>query len=369
MKRFWYIILLAGALLSCSDYNLLINKALTNYPKKGATVISYSNPATEDNHILIFEYRNAIYYNSFEKDNPIQLLMNGETLFQVQDYTARLDNDSFQIVLDTVTREPAPLKAILKENLDYVVFTPSNNPGIFLISSNQGVFLFNSNRVDVLIHFVGHEVILEGDKITCKFDGDLRDFLWSEPVTSICYYYESQPFQVDGSFDLQGNLLSFSNLTYKEILLKNPFLTDAYLRPFRTVIDSYYESLKAEEAKALEERYRYIIRTNAIPVSTIMDSFSANDQYSGYLGERVAFYCTFSEIAQSDRSDYKFRLKCIHSAMTKVYLYTNDDSFLNIQYPATLYVSGVFKQRKIIGSFLWMTESDLLFEDGIFAGF
>ena len=84
MKRIIWGFLGFFLLASCSNYDLLIKRAIPSYMKKGAKVVSYCDPATEENHFLIFQYGEGLFVNFFDKDRPTTMqFANGASLIMV----------------------------------------------------------------------------------------------------------------------------------------------------------------------------------------------------------------------------------------------------------------------------------------------
>ncbi len=356
-------------LASCSNYDLLIKRAIPSYMKKGAKVVSYCDPATEENHFLIFQYGEGLFVNFFDKDRPTAALMRGRDQFKVYEYSQRIDGESYQFVLDSRVEEFRPLSEILGCSLKAADYQRTKDPYEFLISSPNGTFLFDLKHPERLIHFVAERVRLDGDRIVCLMSGDLRDYVWEDPVEYLPYYLEPQRFEVIGTFDLDGNCLSFTDLVYDGIRVSEPLFIDDRLATIRADIDKRYGLMRTNEESERHERLLAKARAEAISVSTIMDEFSGAETESIYTDTVFAFYCKFSGIEQSDRPDYQYRLKYVHSLMTTLYLYTNDDAFMDVEYPAELNVFGHFYERRILSETLWLVESNLLFDQGIFAGY
>ena len=368
MRRIVCGLVLSILMVSCSNYDLLIKRAIPGYMKQGARVISYCDPATEENHFLIYQYGDALCVNFFEKDRAIVPLLRASDEFVLYDYAPKIDNDSYQFVLDSTVVGRKPLSEILGCSLKEADYTRTKNPYEFLISSYGGTYLFDLQHPERLIHFVAQGVWLEDDTIKCRMSGDFRDYVWEEPVQYINYYLEPQTFEVVGTFDLSGNVLSFNDLSYRGISLKDPLFIDDRLLAMRSEIDMHYESSKTQEERSRYDRLLAKAREEAIPVKTIMDAFSGAETENDYTDSFFAFYCRFSSIEESDRPDYKYRLKYQHSIPTTLYLYTNDEEFLSVEYPAELNVFGHFYERRILDQTLWVVDSDLLFDQGIFAG-
>ena len=369
MKRIVCGLVLSIMMVSCSNYDLLIKRAIPGYMKQGAKVVSYCDPATEENHFLIYQYGDALCVNFFEKGRAIVPLLRASDEFVLYDYALKIDNDSYQLVLDSTVVGRKPLSEILGSSLKAADYQRTKDPYEFLISSPNGTFLFDLKHPGRVIHFVAERVRLDGDRIVCLMSGDLRDYVWEDPVEYLPYYLNPQRFEVIGTFDLDGNCLSFTDLVYDGIRVSEPLFIDDRLATIRADIDKRYELMQSNEARERHERLLSKARKEAIPVKTIMDAFSGAETKNEYTDSFFAFYCRFSSIEESDRPDYMYRLKYQHSIPTTLYLYTNDEEFLSVEYPAELNVFGHFYERRILGQTLWIVESDLLFDQGIYAGF
>lgn len=369
MRRVVFGLLGTLLLVSCSNYDLLITRAIPSYMKKGAKVVNYCNPATEEEHFLIFQYGEGLYVNFFDKNRATAALMRGDTQFRVYDYAPRIDGESYRFVLDSFAGAYRPLSEILGCSLKSAGYIRTKYPYEFLISSPNGTFLFDLQHPERLIHFVAKDVRLDDDKIVCRMTGDLRNYVWEDPIQYLPYYLDSQDFEVVGTFDLDGNCLSFTDLVYDGIRVSEPLFIDDHLTAIRSDIDARYEAMRSKEESERHDRLLAKAREEAIPVSTIMEDFSGADTQNRFTGTFFPFFCKFSEIELSDRPDYLYRLKYVHSVMTTLYLYTNDESFADVDYPAVLNVYGHFYERRILGQTLWMVESDLLFDNGLYAGY
>ena len=369
MKRIVCWLILPLLMVSCSNYDLLIKRAIPGYMKQGAKVISYCDPATEENHFLIYQYGDALCVNFFEKDRAIVPLLRASDEFVLYDYAPKIDNDSYQFILDSTVVGRKPLSEILGCSLKEADYTRTKNPYEFLITSYGGTYLFDLLHPERLIHFVAQSIKLENDTIKCRMTGDFRDYVWEDPVQYIKYYLEPQEYEVIGTFNLNGDLISFNDLSYRGIRLDDPIFIDDRLQDMRAEIDMYYANTLTQEVNDRHERLLAKAREEAIPVKTIMDAFSGAETESEYTDSFFAFYCRFSSIEESDRSDYLYRLKYQHSIPTTLYLYTNDEKFLSVDYPAELNVFGHFYERRITGQTLWIVDSDLLFDQGIYAGY
>ena len=361
VKRFLYIAVLL-LLASCNtSYDMLITQAIPSYIRKGARIVTYCSPATESQHFLIFEYGDALYINDFEKDKPVALLMNGSSRFDVIDYSPLIDNESYKVVVQAKSMGTAPLSDILGCGLNNVRFTHSKDPDSFFMSTNNGLFLFSMSHPERLIRLESDLMQYDGDSIIIDMTGDLREYIWEDPVPYISYYLEKQPYRVKTVFDLAGNCVSVRDFSYMGCVLQNPMFIDALLQDIRSAIDNKYEARMAREKEQRLANLTEIARSNAVYISELTRMIE-DDELDNSLP--VPFKCRFTDIEISDRPDYQFRVVSDLGYGSIVYLYTNDNNFENVSYPESLTVFGKLSSRSD-GS-LQNAESIYVFDDGIF---
>lgn len=136
MKKNLLFLFVSVFICSCQNYDLLMIRVIQTYESKGAKIVSYSNPVTEEDHTILFEYNDALYYNHLEKQKGTPMLLDGNTRFKLLLYRPRIDNNSYQIALDTLKRDWQKLSDILGCSLHNAVFYQIRNNNSFLIQGH-----------------------------------------------------------------------------------------------------------------------------------------------------------------------------------------------------------------------------------------
>lgn len=204
-----------------------------------------------------------------------------------------------------------------------------------------------------------------GDFIDDGIDKEPYDYLYANTggnewakLNDLFEYRVEATLYYDGTCKFYTNGLEFPNLKSKYYSFSDVH-NGKMLNDFNTLLTEQATRLIAQKVVA-----------KAIPFSKIISDFKGNYSKAKKTypqGEHLILKATLGKIVEVNYSDYKYRLETSYGLHSYLWIYTNDESFAEFDYPYDdVYLSVVFDRVETDGGLITIQDRYFVYTDGKF---
>lgn len=365
------IIVASSIIMTPTDYNKKVEKAIEKYQSEFGNIISTSGigESTEENHYVIFERGGTIFYDGLERGVPVKAIMpRGEGFVFKQVIPAFQDGKptiSYKLLNDgkkSIIRLgiKASSGSLITKRTEVKTNVLNGDKAICIedIVSNENEdgarattsYYYSILNPDTVYVFQGHVTHTNEDSY-CEQEfsfldvvGDDEDGRWSP------YSFGDYRFTVRVKFpNSDVRLLKFDNNIYINeedypmALIMDRLNYSIGKEDGCLPLAWFYKNGKKEAVlNCLEQDMRRkTIEANTFTLTQLSDAYYKKELYEG----KGFYLVTEAEsINRAYFSDYQYVIKGTKGLglETETYIYTNDESFANLDYPVIIKAKVIY---------------------------
>lgn len=359
------VVVVLSIVLVPTDYNKKVAKAVEEYESQNAIILSTSgtSESTKNNHYVIFQKGDTIYYDELDKNTSVRALLPCKNGLFIKHLTMDFKNENLTI-------SNKMMNDGRKSNLQIGEMSITNEVAL---DGKRAVCLkdqmshyacrsyyYSLNNPDTIFAFDG-DVTIEDGRI--KVD---RYFSFANVTEQYDNLYGQEYSYVDYVFFMSGyysikNLshigfseyCSFNKDAYPMDLLKEEFNGQNFdygfpLNWFGTSnMDRFIECLDQDIDRKTAKAEMDRILSQTVDFDDMCHEFNTNPVNAAQLypvGERMYLAVKVDKIDYSKLDDYKYIVFSKRDD-DNCYIHTNDENFASISYPAVILIEVEFDKR------------------------
>lgn len=381
------VIVVLSIVLTPTDYNKKVAKAIEKYETQNATILSSSgtNESTKDNHYVIFQKGDTIYIDELERQTPVRAIFPRKGGFFIKQISVKFDNTNLKYsnkMLNDSKKSNLKIHSMygknnalngqraicLKEIIDGDVvnsyFYSLYNPDTIYMFGGELITENNSSRFDYVFTF---------EDVADEYVSDWWEFSLRDYWFVLSAYYSNR----DMRFERLGNSCKIKKDEYPIDLLKQRFHNQDFEYGFPSAwfgtynIRDFIGCLEQDVDRKTNEANANRILSQMVDFDDMCHEFNTNPVNAERLypiGERMYLAVKVDKIDYSQLDDFKYIVFSKRDD-DNCYIHTNDETFASISYPAVILIEAEFDKRyrnegqdlmqEIIGSLLDMFDYEI----------
>jgi hypothetical protein len=354
-------IVVLSIVLTPTDYNKKVAKAIEKYKSQNATILSSSgtNESTKDDHYVIFQKGDTIYIDELERKTPVRAILPRKGGFYIKRLFLTFKNEkpiaSYEMVNEG-KRSNLQIRPLLKVQNAYegkraiclkemedgfasrsYYYSLDNPDTIFTVN---GEFVERNGFVSAEQYFSFGELVYAPD----WWEYSLNDYFFELPA-----YFNTN----DMRFHHFGEFCRIEKDKYPMDLLAKEFGNQSFDYGFPSKwfgssnMDRFIECLEQDIGRKTAEAAMNQILSQTIDFDNMCHEFNTNPVNAARLypvGKRMYLAAKVNKIDYSQLKEYKYILFSTRGD-DNCYIHTNDERFASISYPAVVLVEAEFDRR------------------------
>lgn len=365
------VIVVLAIILTPTDYNKKVAKAVEKYESQNAVVLSTSGvyESTKDNHYVIFQKGDTIYVDELERKIPVRAILPRKEGFLIKRLFMTFENEkptSSYEMLNEGRKCNIQIRPMLKVQNAY-----EGKRAICLKEMKDGYasrsYYYNLNNPDT-IYMVNGEFVESTSlvSITQHFSfGEFRyvpdwwEFSLYDYIFELSAYYNLDNMR----FHHIGEYCRFDKDNYPMDLLTKEFSGENFNFGFPSKwfgtsnISRFISCLERDADRKTNQANLNRILSQTVSFEDMCYEFNSNPVKAKQLfpsGKRMYISARVDKIKKSTLDGFKYVVFTeIHDE--NCFFHTNDEAFANINYPINVLVEAEFDRR-------YLGEEDLFVE-------
>lgn len=347
--------------LTPTDYNKKVAKAIEQYKTQNATILSSSgtNESTKDNHYVIFQKGDTIYIDELERKTPVRAILPRKGGFFIKRLFLTFENEKPTTSCELVNegkRSNLKIRPMLKVQNAY-----EGERAICLKEMEDGYashsYYYNMNNPDT-IYMVNGEFVERNGFVSAEqyFSFGELEYVpgwWEYSLYDYIFELSSYYNIDDMRFHHFGEYCRFEKDNYPMDLLTKEFSDQNFDYGFPSKwfgtsnMDKFISCLKWDADKKTNQANLNRVLSQTIDFDDMCHEFNTNPVNAARLypvGKRMYLAARVNKIDYSQRKEYKYILFSTRDD-DNCYIHTNDERFASINYPTTVLVEVEFEDR------------------------
>lgn len=355
------IIVVLSIVLTPTDYNKKVAKAIEKYETQNATILSSSgtNKSTKDNHYVIFQKGDTIYIDELERKTPVRAILPRKGGFFIKRLFLTFENEKPIASCELVNegkKSNLQIRPMLKVQNAYegerAICLKEMEDGYasrsyyYNMNNPDTIYMVNGEFVESTCHvsFSQHFSFGELEYVPDWWEHSLYDYLFE-----LSAYYNI----VDMRFHHFGEYCRFKKDDYPMDLLAKEFSGESFdygipSKWFGTSnMDRFMNCLKWDADRKTNQANLDRILSQTVNFGDMCYEFNSNPVKAKQLfpsGKRMYISARVDKIKKSTLDGFKYVVFTeIHDE--NCFFHTNDEAFANINYPINVLVEAEFDRR------------------------
>lgn len=357
------VIVVLSIVLTPTDYNKKVAKAIEKYEMQNATILSTSGAieSDKDNHFVIFQKGDTIYVDELEHKTPVKAILPRKGGFFFKQVSLKFEGASLKPsnkLLYNGKKSNLKIRSMYGKNsaldgqravcLKEVVEGDVVNSYFYSLYNPDTIYVFrgelkaenNSSRFDYVFTF--EDVVDE--YIPEWWEFSLRDYWFV-----LSAYYSNRSMR----FERFENMCKIKNDEYPIDLLKQKFYNQDFEYGFPVAwfgtynIRDFIGCLEQDVDRKTNEANLNRILSQTVGFTEMCHEFNTNPVNANRLypfGKRMYLTVRVDKIDYSQLDDYKY-IVFSQRDDDNCYIHTNDENFASINYPASILIEVEFDTR------------------------